>query len=257
MLDKQQKNRMIGSLLIGLIAVMVIAIIFFLDREFDLHLSQFGVYPREISGLKGILFYPLIHGSLEHLFNNSVPLFVLLFVLFFFYPTIAFRTVILIYFLSGIWIWISARQNFHIGASGVVYGLASFLFFSGIFRRDNRMIALSLMVSFLYGSMVWGIFPFQERVSWEGHLWGAVSGMALAFLYRKKGPQPKIYQWQIDEINEKKRLALEKLRKEHPNVVRHPNVVIRRRQVQRQPRQSRRAPQVQYTYVPKSDNSKN
>src|SRR6056297_3067711 len=108
MLDKQQKNRMIGSLLIGLIAVMVIAIIFFLDREFDLHLSQFGVYPREISGLKGILFYPLIHGSMEHLFNNSVPLFVLLFVLFFFYPTLAVRTVVLIYFLSGIWIWISA-----------------------------------------------------------------------------------------------------------------------------------------------------
>lgn len=254
MIDTQHKNRMISSLLIGLIAVMVIAIIFFIDREFDLNLSQFGVFPRDISGLKGILFYPLIHGSLEHLFNNSVPLFVLLFVLFYFYPTLAVRTVVLIYFLSGMWIWISARQNFHIGASGVVYGLASFLFFSGMFRKDNRMMAISLMVAFLYGSMVWGIFPFQERVSWEGHLWGAVSGLALAFLYRKQGPQPKVYQWQIDEINEKKRLALEKMRKEHPNVVRHPNVVIRRRQVQRQPKQPREAPQAQYTYVPRAGN---
>jgi len=248
MIDKQHKNRLIGSLLIGLIAVMVIAVIFFADREFNLNLARFGVYPRDLSGLKGILFYPLIHGSLEHLFNNSVPLFVLLFVLFYFYPTLAVRTVVLIYFLSGMWIWISARQNFHIGASGVVYGLASFLFFSGMFRKDNRMMALSLMVAFLYGSMVWGIFPFQERVSWEGHLWGAVSGLALAFLYRKQGPQPKVYQWQIDEVNEQKRLALAKLRKLHPNVVRHPHVVIRRTPPRRQPRQ---APVVKYTFVPK------
>jgi len=160
------------------------------------------------------------------------------------------RTVVLIYFLSGMWIWISARQNFHIGASGVVYGLASFLFFSGMFRKDNRMMALSMMVAFLYGSMVWGIFPFEERVSWEGHLWGAVSGLALAFLYRKQGPQPKVYQWQIDEINEQKRLALAKLRKLHPNVVRHPHVVIRRTPPRRQPSQ---APVVKYTFVPKGE----
>lgn len=238
---------MIGSFLVGLIAVMVISIVFFADREFELNLSRFGVYPRDVDGLKGILFYPLIHGSLEHLFNNSVPLLVLLFTLFFFYPTIAFRTVVFIYLFSGVWIWISARQNFHIGASGVVYGLAAFLFFSGLFRRDNRMIAISLMVAFLYGGMVWGIFPIQERVSWEGHLWGAISGIALAWYYRKEGPQRKLYQWQIDEINEQKRLAMEKLRKEHPNVVRHPEIRIR---TQRRRRPQQAAPQIQYTYVP-------
>src|SRR5690554_3936003 len=108
---------------------MVIGVIFFVDREFDLNLSRFGVYPREWHGLKGILFYPLIHGSLEHLFNNSIPLFVLLSCLFYFYPKVALRTLVFIYLLSGIWIWISARQNFHIGASGVVYGLAAFVFF--------------------------------------------------------------------------------------------------------------------------------
>jgi len=243
--DKHHKNKMIGSFLIGLVSVMVIALIFFVDREFDLHLSRFGVYPRDLSGLKGILFYPLIHGSLEHLFNNSVPLLVLLFTLFFFYPTVAIRTVVFIYLFSGVWIWISARQNFHIGASGVIYGLAAFLFFSGIFRRDNRMIAISLMVAFLYGSMVWGIFPLQERVSWEGHLWGAVSGVALAWLYRKEGPQRKMYQWQIDEINEQKRLALERLRKEHPNVARHPVILPRATRPPRRP-----VPQIRYTYVP-------
>ena len=254
MLDKQQKNKMIGSFLVGLITVMILGLIFFADREFNLHLSQYGVFPRTVDGLKGILFYPLIHGSLEHLFNNSVPLLVLLFCLFYFYSSIAVRTVVFIYLFSGIWIWISARQNYHIGASGVVYGLAAFIFFSGLFRRDNRMIAISLIVAFLYGSMVWGILPIRERVSWEGHLWGGISGLALAWLYRKDGPQRRMYQWEIDEIKEQKRLALEKLRKEHPNVVRHPHVVIRRKPRRRQPK---KAPVVNYTFVPKGEGGGN
>ena len=247
MLDKQQKNKMIGSFLVGLITVMILGLIFFADREFNLHLSQYGVFPRTVDGLKGILFYPLIHGSLEHLFNNSVPLLVLLFCLFYFYSSIAVRTVVFIYLFSGIWIWISARQNYHIGASGVVYGLAAFIFFSGLFRRDNRMIAISLIVAFLYGSMVWGILPIRERVSWEGHLWGGISGLALAWLYRKDGPQRRMYQWEIDEIKEKQRLKMAQLRKEHPHVTRHPEIRIRRRVPRRK---QRAAPQIQYSYVP-------
>lgn len=239
---------MIGSFMIALVIVMVLALIFFVDREFQLRLSRFGVLPRDFTGLRGIAFYPLIHGSVEHLFNNSIPLLVLTFTLFYFYPSLAVRTMLLLYVLSGLFIWISARQNYHIGASGVVYGLASFIFFSGMFRRDNRMVAISLIVAFLYGSMVWGVFPFQERVSWEGHLWGALTGVALAWLYRKQGPQPKVYQWQIDEINEQKRLALEKMRLAHPNVVRQPRIVIRRTSPRRQPKQ---APVVNYIYVPK------
>lgn len=252
MLDKQQKNKMIGSFLVGLITVMILGLIFFADREFDLHLSQYGVFPRTVDGLKGILFYPLIHGSLEHLFNNSVPLLVLLFCLFYFYPSVAVRTVVFIYLFSGIWIWISARQNYHIGASGVVYGLAAFIFFSGLFRRDNRMIAISLIVAFLYGSMVWGILPIRERVSWEGHLWGGISGLALAWLYRKDGPQRRLYQWEIDEIKEKQRLKMAQLRKEHPNVARHPEIRIRRRIPRRR---QRTAPPIQYSYVPAAKKS--
>lgn len=235
---------MINSLLTALVAVMVIAVVYFADQEFSLNLSRFGVYPRTTEGLVGILTYPLIHGSLEHLINNSVPLFVLLSCLFFFYPHVARRTVLWIYLLSGLWIWISARQNYHIGASGVVYGLAAFLFFSGLFKRDNRMIAISLVVAFLYGGMVWGIFPIQERVSWEGHLWGAVSGLALAWLYRKKGPTRKLYQWEIDEINETRRLKLLQMRKAHPNVFRHPIIYRKKRRVLQQ-----KPPRVHYEYV--------
>ncbi len=240
-MDKQHQNRAIASFLVGIVAVALIALVFFADREFDLHLSRFGVFPREWHGLKGILFYPLIHGSLEHLFNNSVPLLVLLSCLYFFYPNVATRTVVFIYLFSGIWIWISARQNYHIGASGVVYGLAAFLFFSGIFRRDNRMIAISMMVAFLYGSMVWGILPIQERVSWEGHLWGAFAGIALAFYYRKQGPKRKLYQWEIDEMLERQRAEELKTLQEHPNVVVHSTDTNRR---------------ISYIYVPRPPQNK-
>ncbi len=122
--------------------------------------------------------------------------------LFKFYPTLAVKTLIWIYLMGGIWLWISGRPSYHIGASGVVYGLASFLFFSGWVRREKRVAALSLLVAFLYGGMWWGVLPADPSKSWEGHFWGALAGVVLAFLYRKKGPQKAIYQWEIDEEKE-------------------------------------------------------
>jgi membrane associated rhomboid family serine protease len=201
-MDQQSRYLLTSSFLYGLILAMLVSVVYFFDQEFDLNLYKLGVYPRTLSGLKGIIFYPFIHGSLQHLFNNSVPLLVLTACLFYFYRPIAFKTFGLIYLLSGFWIWISARESYHIGASGLLYGLAAFLFFSGIIRKEKKVIALSLMVAFLYGGMVWGILPIQERVSWEGHLWGSVAGVVLAWLFRKKGPQQPLYQWQIDELRE-------------------------------------------------------
>ena len=205
-MDNKTRDLLISSLLYGLILVMVVGIVFFIDREFDLNLYRLGVFPRTLSGMKGIIFYPFIHGSLEHLFNNALPLFVLTACLFYFYRSIAYQTFGLIYILSGIWLWISARDSYHIGASGLLYGLAAFLFFSGIIRKEKKVIALSLMVAFLYGGMIWGILPIQERVSWEGHLWGSVAGALLAWLFRKKGPQPPVYQWQLDEMQEQEHI---------------------------------------------------
>jgi len=173
--------------------------IFLLDQEFDLHLSEYGLYPRKAEGLLGIFTIPFIHGSFSHIINNSVPMLVLGWALFRFYPTLAFKTLFWILIISGIWLWISGRSSYHIGASGVVYGLAAFLFLSGWLRREKRVAALSLLVAFLYGSMWWGVLPVDPTISWEGHLWGAVAGFSLAFLYRKQGPQKPVYQWELED----------------------------------------------------------
>ena len=97
-------------------------------------------------------------------------------------------------------LWVFGRHATHIGASGLAYGFASFLFFSGIIRRYFRLIALSLLVVFLYGSMVWGMFPhFYVNVSWEGHAMGFVSGIIMAIWYRKEGPQQPVYDWMVED----------------------------------------------------------
>lgn len=161
-----------------------------------------GIYPLKAEGLIGIITAPLIHGDFKHLSANSVPLFVLGASLFYFYKEIAIKTTVIIYLITGLCVWVGGREAWHIGASGVVYGLAGFLFFSGIFRRDNRLLAITMMVTFLYGSLVWGVFPDffpEENISYESHFWGLVTGSVLAFYFRKEGPQRKKYQWEIEE----------------------------------------------------------
>jgi len=167
--------------------------------------SSFGIYPQRLSGLIGIITGPLVHGDIKHLFANSIPLFVLGSSLFFFYKEIAVKVFILIYVITGFSVWVGARDAYHIGISGVVYGLASFLFFSGIIRRDLKLLAITFFVTFLYGSMIWGIFPelFPDRnISWESHFWGLVTGLLLAAYLRKLGPQKKKYDWEDEEDDE-------------------------------------------------------
>jgi membrane associated rhomboid family serine protease len=150
--------------------------------------------------LPGILFSPFIHSGFKHLFDNSIPLFFLATALFYFYSEVALKVLSWTYFLTGLLVWIAGREAWHIGASGLVYGLASFLFFSGIIRRYFRLIALSLLIVFLYGSMVWGIFPgIYKNVSWESHMLGFFSGVALSVWYRKEGPQQPVYEWMEEE----------------------------------------------------------
>ncbi|MBN1340140.1 MAG: rhomboid family intramembrane serine protease [Bacteroidales bacterium] len=168
-------------------------------------LGFLGVYPRRPGGLWGILTSPLIHGDFRHLFANSVPLFVLGGCLFYFYREIAAKSFLIIYLVTGLWVWVGARSSIHIGASGVVYGLASFLFVSGILRKDGRLLAITLLVTFLYGSLVWGIFPDflqKQNISWESHLWGLVAGFITAVYFRKEGPQKKVYEWELEEEDE-------------------------------------------------------
>jgi membrane associated rhomboid family serine protease len=152
----------------------------------NVDLSHLGILPRSYAGLVGILFSPLIHGNFEHLLSNTLPLLILGIIVMYFYRPIAFEVFFWVYLMTGVWVWISGNgKGYHIGASGLVYGFLSFLFFSGVFRKDTRSIALALLVTSVYGGLVWGIFPLQPGVSWESHFFGALSGAICAFQYRK------------------------------------------------------------------------
>ena len=161
-----------------------------------------GVLPRSFKGLKGIIFSPFIHKDLSHLINNSMPIIVLGSSLSYFYPRIKFRLVLWLYFTCGILLWGIGRSSFHIGASGFIYALASFIFFSGLMKKNKRLSALSLVVVFIYGSMFWGLLPTHENVSWEGHLSGLIAGLIIAFFFKNLGPKKDVYQWEIDEQDE-------------------------------------------------------
>jgi membrane associated rhomboid family serine protease len=184
---------------IPVVVIVVIWLVYFIEINFGLNFNKFGIYPQSIIGLRGILFSPFIHSDTTHLINNSVPLFVMLGCLYFFYQKIANRVLFIGLVLTGLLTWVLGRPSYHIGASGIIYLLVSFIFFSGIFRKYYRLIALSLVVVFLYGSMVWYIFPMKERISWEGHLSGFLVGFVFAFIFRKKGPQPEIYRYTKNE----------------------------------------------------------
>lgn len=163
---------------------------------------KWGVFPRDLNSLKGIILSPFVHSDWNHLFNNSYPIIILGWGLFHFYRPLAYRVFFWIWFLSGLWLWLAARPAFHIGASGIIYGLASFIFFSGLIRKYYRLVALSMLVVFLYGSMFWGLFPIDYKISWEAHLYGAIAGLLLAFVFRKEGPQRKPYTWELEEEEE-------------------------------------------------------
>jgi membrane associated rhomboid family serine protease len=199
------KRKLLLSMIIPGIFVFLMWLVKIVEVLFDIDLTRFGIYPLTVQGLPGILFSPFIHADFTHLFSNSVPLFFLSLALFYFYSEVALKVLIWTYFLTGLLVWIAGREAWHIGASGVIYGLASFLFFSGIIRRYFRLIALSLLIVFLYGSMVWGLFPgVYKNVSWESHMLGFFSGLALSVWYRNQGPQRPVYEW-MEEEEEKTR----------------------------------------------------
>ncbi len=176
---------------IPVIAVFLIWLVYFIEIRFGDNFNEYGIYPQTLLGLRGIIFSPFLHGSIEHLLSNSIPLLVMLASLFYFYEGIATKVLLWGIFLTGFLTWTFARPSYHIGASGVVYFLVSFIFFSGVFRKYYRLAAVSLIVVFLYGSTVWYIFPIEEQISWEGHLSGFLVGFVFAFIFRKTGPQPE------------------------------------------------------------------
>lgn len=187
-----------NSFLITFYFVLLIWLIKGSEYFFEINLSFLGVYPRELFGLIGIATMPLVHGSFSHLASNTIPLIVLGSAILYFYPKSSLRVIVIIYVLPSLLVWLFGRESYHIGASGIIYGLAAFAFFSGLIRRDTRAIALALLVTFLYGSLVWGVLPTRPNVSWEGHLFGGLTGIIASIIYRKYDPYKK-YDWEDEE----------------------------------------------------------
>jgi membrane associated rhomboid family serine protease len=185
------------------IVVALMWAIFLIDYILPVNLYEWGVLAQTREGLKGILFMPLIHSTedFKHIFNNSVPTFILITALFYSYKPIATKVFLWSWILTGLFVWIFAAQtkSYHVGMSGIIYSLVGFLFTSGVIRRFFPLQALSLVVVFLYGSLIWGIFPIEPRVSWQGHLMGLMVGIWLAFYFRNEGPKRPKYQYEIEK----------------------------------------------------------
>ncbi len=168
-------------------------------------LGVYGLFPLSTKGLIGILTCPFLHGDWAHLSSNSIPFLVLGTGIFTYYKDKAWYILLFIYLISGFWTWIFAREAYHIGASGIVYGMAFFLLLSSIFRREKSLTAFAMLIIFLYGSIVWGFFPQffpNQNISWESHLMGAIAGLAVAFYYRNDGPKPNEYIWDDESDDE-------------------------------------------------------
>jgi membrane associated rhomboid family serine protease len=202
--QKHQFGSTIEAIVYPALLLVVMWIVYWSDHLFpEVHFYKYGVIPKSTETLGGILLMPLLHSKHEigHIVNNSVPTAILLGALIYYYREIALRVFVLSWLFTGIGLWIFAENtsSYHIGMSGVVYALAAFLFTSGALRKYLPLQGISLFVAFVYGSMVWGLFPIEPHVSWEGHLAGALTGVALAFVYRRRGPQAPKYIYEIEK----------------------------------------------------------
>jgi membrane associated rhomboid family serine protease len=191
--------RLAAKLSLGFVGVLWLVFVL----GWGLELQRFGVRPRDSIGLLGILFAPLLHADFGHLIANSLPLVVLGTTMLQLYPYAAFRVLPAVYLLPGIAVWLFARGGVHVGASGLVYGLVSYVFVAGLIRKERRAIAAALLVAFLYGTLVWGLMPIRHGISWETHLAAALIGVALAIAYRHRDrPPPRRYSWEIEDTEE-------------------------------------------------------
>jgi membrane associated rhomboid family serine protease len=187
--------RLAVRLAIGFVAVLWL--VHLLISGLDIGPENFGVRPRKLVGLVGIVCAPLVHGDFAHLFSNSLPLIVAGTTMLYLYPQSSLRVLPAVYVGPGVAVWLFAQGSSHVGASGLVYGLVGYIFVGGLIRRDRRAIAASLLVSFMYGALVWGVLPIKPGVSWETHLAAALIGVALALVLRHLDrPPPRRYSWE-------------------------------------------------------------
>lgn len=200
--EEKGKPKFLISLFITLSFVLLLWVVKLFETFTKTELSFLGVLPRETKGLIGIVTAPLIHSDFSHLASNTFTLIVLMMFLFYAYTNSSFRVFFTVYIFSNVLVWIFGREAYHIGASGVVYGLVTFLFFVGLFRSDSKSIGLSLVVTFMYGGLVWGVLPTDPKISFEAHLSGAVVGLLAALIFRNRDPLPEKYKWEDEETDE-------------------------------------------------------
>ena len=187
MRNQDEKHLLFASTIIPTILVAIMWVVKIIEVLFHLDFSFIGVKPVSPEGIPGIFLFHFIHGDWEHLFANTIPILVLGSALYYFYRPIANRILLILMLSVGLLTWCGVRGGVHIGASGLVYGLTFFLMLSGFIRRDKKLIIISLVVVFLYGSLVWGLYPkyaIENNISWEGHLSGFVMGIVLAIYYK-------------------------------------------------------------------------
>jgi len=200
-----EKELFFHSILKSVIIVAILWVAFLLNDIFGLHWNDYGMHPRKPEGLFGIITMPFLHGDISHIFSNSIPLIVLLFSIFYFFHKKASLILLMTWFVVGILTWVIGTDGVHIGASGIVYALAFFLVAISVIKQETKLMAYSLIIIFLYGSIVWGFFPqlFPDKhISWEGHLAGAITGIILAVFYRSEGPVKKVYFEEEEEEEE-------------------------------------------------------
>ncbi|HTA63735.1 MAG TPA: rhomboid family intramembrane serine protease [Bacteroidia bacterium] len=231
---KSNQNRLLQSSVFPLFFLLIIWAVFYFDVTYKLNLHEYGLRPFSAPGLIGILTMPLLHGDLGHIASNTVPLLILGICLFYFYKEIAFKVFFISYISCGVLVWLFAQHDnhnsVHIGASGLIYALAGFLVVSGIIRKHKALFGISLLVTFLYGTIIWGVLPSEyqkaihfiedgKNISWEGHLFGFLTGVCLAFVYRKIGIQQPVYSWEInndEDIDDSNPYWLENNEEENP-----------------------------------------
>lgn len=198
--SKRARRNFRLSLRMSLVFIGVLWTVFIIDEAFGLRLGQFGLRPGSVPGLIGVLTAPLLHANFQHILSNTLPMLISMTAILYLYPNSALRVIPLVWIGSGVLSWLIGRPNLHIGASGLIYGLLAFVFISGILRRDLRSVSVSLLVGFLYGSMVWGVLPTRPHMSWEMHLSGALIGVMLAFVFQKWDRVPIVrYDWEDDD----------------------------------------------------------
>lgn len=196
---KKKTEKLFYSFLPGALLVSAMWLVKLIEFGTGTSLAYLGLKPGNILGLIGIFTMPFLHGSFAHIISNTLPFLVLSTLIFYFYSQSTKQLFPWLFLATGLWTWLFARPSYHIGASGLLYGMASFIFFSGVLRRDKASIALSFLIIFLYSSLLFGLFPNEANISWEGHLAGGVAGMVYAYIARKEGKAPKKYDWKLPD----------------------------------------------------------